>query len=86
MDNHSIAELCKEKVRLPPSWPTLAALISPPRQGNIAFKAKDYTTARSLYSHAIVFDQSNHLYPLNRSQANLKLERYAYDYRWFYVD
>ncbi|KAN0132352.1 hypothetical protein V8E53_009778 [Lactarius tabidus] len=45
-------------------------------KGNIAFKAKDYATARSLYSHAMTFDQSNHLYPLNRCMANLKLERW----------
>ena len=55
-------------------------------QGNIAFKAEDYATARSLFSHAMAFDPSNHIYPLNRSQANLKLERYAYDCVWFYVD
>ncbi|KAF8259302.1 hypothetical protein EI94DRAFT_1669012 [Lactarius quietus] len=57
MENHSIAELAKEK-------------------GNVAFKAKDYATARSLYSHAVAFDQSNYLYPLNRSFANLKLDRW----------
>ncbi|KAF8257079.1 hypothetical protein EI94DRAFT_1760925 [Lactarius quietus] len=45
-------------------------------KGNVAFKAKDYATARSLYSHAITFDRSNHLYPLNRSMANLKLTRW----------
>ncbi|KAF8259758.1 hypothetical protein EI94DRAFT_1690349 [Lactarius quietus] len=44
--------------------------------GNVAFKAKDYTTARSLYSHAMAFNRSNHLYPLNRSMANLKLARW----------
>ncbi|KAF8257078.1 hypothetical protein EI94DRAFT_81711 [Lactarius quietus] len=59
MENHSIAELAKEKL-----------------QGNVAFKAKDYATARSLYSHAMAFDQSNHNYPLNRSFANLKLARW----------
>ncbi|KAF8257076.1 hypothetical protein EI94DRAFT_1760921 [Lactarius quietus] len=58
MENHSIAELTKEK-------------------GNIAFKAKDYATARSLYSHAMAFDRSNHYYPLNRTFANLKLARCA---------
>ncbi|KAF8972337.1 hypothetical protein BDZ97DRAFT_1021395 [Flammula alnicola] len=45
-------------------------------KGNVAFKAKDYVTARSLYSHAMAIDQSNHLYPLNRSMANLKLARW----------
>ncbi|KAN0128919.1 hypothetical protein V8E53_013292 [Lactarius tabidus] len=45
-------------------------------KGNIAFKAKEYATARSLYSHAMAFDQPNPLYPLNRSMANLKLERW----------
>ena len=81
MDNHSIAKLSKEKVRLHPCHGglSLAALISPTPQGNIAFEAKDYATARSLYSHAMAFGQSNHIYPLNRSQANLKLERYAYN-------
>ena len=34
----------------------------------------------------MAFDPSNHIYPLNRSQANLKLEKYACDYVWFYVD
>ncbi|KAF8264520.1 hypothetical protein EI94DRAFT_1805745 [Lactarius quietus] len=43
-------------------------------KGNVAFKAKDYATARSLYSHAVASDQSNYLYPLNRSFANLKLD------------
>ncbi|KAF8259305.1 hypothetical protein EI94DRAFT_1813540 [Lactarius quietus] len=57
MENHSIAELAKEK-------------------GNVAFKAKDYATARSLYSHAMTFNQSNHNYPLNRSFANMKLARW----------
>ncbi|KAF8259759.1 hypothetical protein EI94DRAFT_1900634 [Lactarius quietus] len=57
MQNHSIAELAKEK-------------------GNVAFKANDDATARSLYSHAMIFDPSNHLYPLNRSVANLKLARW----------
>ena len=33
----------------------------------------------------MAYDQSNYIYPLNRSQANLNLERYAYDYSWFYV-
>ncbi|KAN0128918.1 hypothetical protein V8E53_013291 [Lactarius tabidus] len=45
-------------------------------KGNVAFEAKDYDTARSLYSHAMAFDPSNHLYPLNRSMANLKLRRW----------
>ncbi|KAF8259761.1 hypothetical protein EI94DRAFT_969320 [Lactarius quietus] len=45
-------------------------------KGNVSFKAKDYATARSLYSHAMSFDRSNPLYPLNRSFANLKLSRW----------
>ena len=79
MENHSIAKLAKEKVCLPPSYHKSQPLSSHTLQGNIAFETKDYGTARSLYSHAMAFDKSNHLYPLNRSQANLKLERYACD-------
>ncbi|KAF8259301.1 hypothetical protein EI94DRAFT_1790574 [Lactarius quietus] len=45
-------------------------------KGNVAFKAKDYATARSLYSHAMTFNRSNHNYPLNRSFANMKLARW----------
>ena len=86
MENDSIAKLAKEKVCLPPSSPKSQLPFSHTPQGNIAFEAKDYCTARSLYSHAMAFDQSNHLYPLNRSQANLKLERYACDRGWFCVD
>ena len=86
MENHYIAKLAKEKVRLPPSYPKYQLLLSHTLQGNIAFQAKDYGTARSLYSHAMAFDQSNCFYPLNRSQANLKLERYACDHDWFCVD
>jgi tetratricopeptide (TPR) repeat protein len=82
--NRDVAELAKEKVCLSPLYPSIfASLISPTPQGNVVFKAKDYVTARSLYSHAMAFDQSNHLYPLNRSMANLKLARYAYDCIWF---
>ena len=79
MENHSIAKLAKEKVCLPQSYPKSQPLLSHTLQGNITFEAKDYGTARSLYSHAMAFDKSNHLYPLNRSQANLKLERCACD-------
>ena len=86
MENHYIAKLAKEKVRLPPSYPKYQLLLSHTLQGNIAFQAKDYGTARSLYSHAMAFDQSNCFYPLSRSQANLKLERYACDHDWFCVD
>ncbi|KAF8808384.1 SET domain-containing protein [Phlegmacium glaucopus] len=45
-------------------------------KGNAAFLAEDYVTARSLYTHAIAIDRSNHLHPLNRSIANLKLLRW----------
>ncbi|KAF8257875.1 hypothetical protein EI94DRAFT_1691960 [Lactarius quietus] len=57
MENHSIAELAKEK-------------------GIVAFKEQDNATAKSLFSHAMAFDRSNHLYPLNRSVTNLNLERW----------
>jgi hypothetical protein len=78
--NLHVAELAKEKVCLSPLYPNiLASLIPPTSQGNVVFKAKNYGTARSLYSHAMAFDQSNHLYHLNRSMANLKLATYAYD-------
>ena len=86
MENHSIAKLAKEKVCLPQSYHKSQPLLSHTLQGNIAFEAKDYGTARSLYSHAMAFDQSNYFYPLNRSQANLKLEMYACDRGWFCVD
>ncbi|KAF8259768.1 hypothetical protein EI94DRAFT_1750636 [Lactarius quietus] len=46
------------------------------KKGRLAFNAEDYATARSLYSHAMAFDRSNHLYPLNRSMANWKLMRW----------
>ncbi|KIM37692.1 hypothetical protein M413DRAFT_30635 [Hebeloma cylindrosporum] len=45
-------------------------------KGNSAFMANDYATARSLYTHAMTIDQSNHIYPLNRAMANLKLARW----------
>ncbi|KIM49935.1 hypothetical protein M413DRAFT_119347 [Hebeloma cylindrosporum] len=45
-------------------------------KGNAAFVAKDYATARSLYTHAMTIDQLNHVYPLNRAMANLKLARW----------
>ena len=34
----------------------------------------------------MAWDQSNHIYPLNRSQVNLKLERYVCARDWFYVN
>ena len=72
----NIADLAKVKVGSPPSYPKSPMTdISPSRQGNAAFEAKDYTTARSLYTHAMTIDQSNHYYPLNRAMANLKLAR-----------
>ena len=86
MENHSIAKLAKEKVRHPQSYHKSQPLLSHTLQGNIAFQAKDYGTARSLYSHAMAFDQSNYFYPLNRSQANLKLEMYACDRGCICVD
>jgi tetratricopeptide (TPR) repeat protein len=46
-------------------------------KGNEAFKNGDYATAEALYSSAINADPSNHVYYLNRSMANLKLQRYA---------
>ncbi|KAF8257081.1 hypothetical protein EI94DRAFT_81602, partial [Lactarius quietus] len=46
-------------------------------KGNVAFKAEDFATARSLYSRAMAFDRSNPLYPLNRSMANMKLARWG---------
>ncbi|KDR84650.1 hypothetical protein GALMADRAFT_133901 [Galerina marginata CBS 339.88] len=46
------------------------------RKGNAAFVAKDYVTAKSLYTYAMAIDQLNHVYPLNRSMANLQLARW----------
>lgn len=46
-------------------------------KGNIAFKDKDYVTARLLYSYAMEIDPSEYVYPLNRALTNLKLKRYV---------
>ncbi|KJA18770.1 hypothetical protein HYPSUDRAFT_44944 [Hypholoma sublateritium FD-334 SS-4] len=45
-------------------------------KGNEAFEAKDYVTARLLYSKAMEIDPSQYIYPLNSAIANLKLERW----------
>jgi hypothetical protein len=44
-------------------------------KGNEAFKKGDFATAENLYSSAIKADPSNHVCYLNRSMANLKLQR-----------
>lgn len=46
-------------------------------QGNEAFKAHDFDAARASYSRAMELDPAEFVYPLNRSMANLKLQRYA---------
>ena len=46
-------------------------------QGNSSFQSGNYADAISLYSSAIDADPSNQYSYLNRSQANLKLGRWA---------
>ncbi|KAJ6567736.1 hypothetical protein DFH09DRAFT_1469165 [Mycena vulgaris] len=47
------------------------------RQANVAFKAGDYPTATSLYSHAMRLDAGNPLHVLNRAMAHLKLANWS---------
>jgi hypothetical protein len=44
-------------------------------QGNVAFENKDYHSARDFYATAMQIDPSEYRYPLNKSIANLNLER-----------
>lgn len=43
------------------------------RQGNEAFKARDFPKAIGHYTAAFIADPSNPTYPLNRAAAYLKL-------------
>lgn len=47
-------------------------------KGNAAFKAGDYPLAIGHYSAAIIADQRNPTYPLNRAAAYLKLGKYVF--------
>ncbi|THH20180.1 hypothetical protein EW146_g1123 [Bondarzewia mesenterica] len=46
-------------------------------KGNIAYKTKDYVSARDHYTNAIRLDPSEYTYSLNRSMANVKLEKWC---------
>jgi len=70
------AQLAKEKVRfmLFLTWIQVSLSNIHP-QGNTAFENKDYHSARDFYAEAIRIDPSEYRYPLNKSIANLNLER-----------
>jgi len=46
-------------------------------KGNTAFENKDYHSAQDFYAEAIRIDPSEYRYPLNKSIANLNLERWT---------
>ena len=56
-----------------------------PLQGNAAFKSGDYPTAIGHYTTAILANQSDVTYPLNRAAAYLKLGKYVFDFIYMFV-
>ncbi|KAF8259765.1 hypothetical protein EI94DRAFT_1750632 [Lactarius quietus] len=58
------------------NYSVLVAELAKEKVRKCSIQIQGYATARSLYSHAMSFDRSNHNYSLNRSFANLKLARW----------
>jgi tetratricopeptide (TPR) repeat protein len=54
----------------------LSAALVAKENGNIAFEKKDYQLACTYYGEAMQMDTTDYRYPLNRSMANLKLQRW----------
>lgn len=55
----------------------LTELLTPKHQGNAAFKVGDYPNAIGHYTTAILADDTDATYPLNRAAAYLKLGKYV---------